>query len=44
MAQHLWLLLCEGRTGAVVEYALRDVAKPIGVSIYIASPELSLTP
>src|ERR1017187_6581951 len=28
----LGLLLCEGRTSAVVEYALRDVNKPIGIS------------
>ncbi len=36
----LGLLLCEGRNGAVVEYALRDVAKPIGVSTYRATREL----
>jgi hypothetical protein len=30
----LGLLLCEGRNGAVVEYALRAIAKPIGVSTY----------
>jgi predicted nuclease of restriction endonuclease-like (RecB) superfamily len=30
----LGLLLCESRGGSVVEYALRDVAKPIGVSTY----------
>ena len=36
----LGLLLCEGRNGAVVEYALRDVAKPIGVSTYRITREL----
>ena len=36
----LGLLLCEGRNGAVVEYALRDVAKPIGVSTYRVTREL----
>ncbi|MGI4829825.1 MAG: PDDEXK nuclease domain-containing protein, partial [Janthinobacterium lividum] len=30
----LGLLLCEGTSGPVVEYALRDVAKPIGVASY----------
>jgi predicted nuclease of restriction endonuclease-like (RecB) superfamily len=36
----LGLLLCEGRNGAVVEYALRDIAKPIGVSTYRVTREL----
>ena len=36
----LGLLLCEGRNGAVVEYSLRDVAKPIGVSTYRVTREL----
>ena len=36
----LGLLLCEGRNRAVVEYALRDVAKPIGVSTYRVTREL----
>jgi predicted nuclease of restriction endonuclease-like (RecB) superfamily len=30
----LGLLLCESRGKSIVEYALRDVAKPIGVSTY----------
>jgi hypothetical protein len=33
-APTLGLLLCESRGGSVVEYALRDVAKPIGVATY----------
>ena len=40
MAARLGLLLCEGRKWAVVEYALRDVAKPIGVSTYRVTREL----
>lgn len=36
----LGLLLCEGRNGAVVEYALRDVAKPIVVSTYRVTRDL----
>ena len=36
----LGLLLCEGKNGAVVEYALRDIAKPIGVSTYRVTREL----
>ena len=36
----LGLLLCEGRNGAVVEYTLRDIAKPIGVSTYRVTREL----
>lgn len=36
----LGLLLCEGRNRAVVEYALRDVGKPIGVSTYRVTREL----
>lgn len=36
----LGLLLCEGRNEVVVEYALRDVAKPIGVSTYRVTKEL----
>jgi predicted nuclease of restriction endonuclease-like (RecB) superfamily len=36
----LGLLPCEGRNGAVVEYALRDIAKPIGVSTYRVTREL----
>jgi predicted nuclease of restriction endonuclease-like (RecB) superfamily len=34
------LLLCESRSGSIVEYALRDVAKPIGVSTYRVTREL----
>jgi len=33
-APTLGLLLCESRGKSIVEYALRDVAKPIGVSSY----------
>jgi len=33
-------VLCEGHNGAVVEYAVRDVAKPIGVSTYRVTREL----
>ena len=36
----LGLLLCEGTSGPVVEYALRDVAKPIGVASYRITREL----
>ncbi len=36
----LGLLLYEGRNGAVVEYALRDIGKPIGVSTYRVTREL----
>ena len=36
----LGLLLCQGRNGAIVEYALRDIAKPIGVSTYRVTREL----
>ncbi len=39
-APTLGLLLCEGRNGAIVEYALRDIAKPIGVSTYRVTREL----
>ena len=28
------LLLCRGKDGLVVEYALRDIGKPIGVSTF----------
>ena len=34
------LLLCETHNSAVVEYALRDVAKPIGVSTFRVTREL----
>jgi YhcG PDDEXK nuclease domain len=33
-APTIGLLLCESRGKSIVEYALRDVAKPIGVSTY----------
>jgi predicted nuclease of restriction endonuclease-like (RecB) superfamily len=39
-APTLGLLLCESRSGSIVEYALRDVAKPIGVSTYRVTREL----
>ncbi len=40
MEPTLGLLLCQGRNGAVVEYALRDIAKPIGVSTYRVTRKL----
>jgi hypothetical protein len=39
-APTLGLLLCESRGGSIVEYALRDVAKPIGVSTYRVTRQL----
>lgn len=36
----LGLLLCEGRNGAVVEYTLRTITKPIGVSTFRVTREL----
>jgi predicted nuclease of restriction endonuclease-like (RecB) superfamily len=39
-APTIGLLLCETHNSAVVEYALRDVAKPIGVSTFRVSGEL----
>ena len=36
----LGLLLCESRGESIVEYALRDVAKPIGVSTYRVTRQL----
>ena len=36
------LLLCETHNSAVVEYALRDVEKPIGVSTFRFSGKLPL--
>ncbi len=39
-APTLGLLLCESRSGSIVEYALRDVAKPIGISTYRVTREL----
>jgi YhcG PDDEXK nuclease domain len=34
------LLLCESRQGAVVEYAFKDIHKPIGVATYRVTREL----
>ena len=34
------LLLCESHNNTVAEYALRDIAKPIGVSTYRVTREL----
>jgi hypothetical protein len=34
------LLLCESRSGPVVEYALQNIAQPIGVSTYRVTREL----
>ena len=34
------LLLCESRKGAVVEYAFKDIQKPIGISTYRVTREL----
>jgi YhcG PDDEXK nuclease domain len=34
------LLLCESRKGAVVEYAFKDIHKPIGVATYRVTREL----
>ncbi len=39
-APTLGLLLCESRSGSIVEYALRDMTKPIGVSTYRVTREL----
>jgi hypothetical protein len=39
-APTLGLLLCESRSGSIVEYALRDIAKPIGISTYRVTREL----
>ena len=39
-APTIGLLLCETHNSAVVEYALRDVAKPIGVSTFRVTREL----
>ncbi len=39
-APTIGLLLCEIHNSAVVEYALRDVAKPIGVSTFRVTREL----
>ena len=34
------LLLCESHNNPIAEYALRDIAKPIGVSTYRVTREL----
>ena len=39
-APTIGLLLCESHNSAVVEYALRDVAKPIGVSTFRVTRDL----
>ena len=39
-APTLGLLLCESRGQSIVEYALRDIAKPIGVSTYRVTRQL----
>ena len=39
-APTIGLLLCESRGKSIVEYALRDVAKPIGVSTYRVTRQL----
>jgi hypothetical protein len=39
-APTIGLLLCETHNSAVAEYALRDVARPIGVSTYRVTREL----
>ncbi|HEV2645616.1 MAG TPA: PDDEXK nuclease domain-containing protein [Acidobacteriaceae bacterium] len=39
-APTLGLLLCESRGESIVEYSLRDVAKPIGVSTYRVTRQL----
>ena len=39
-APTIGLILCKGRNEVIVEYALRDSAKPLGVAGYHVSPEL----
>ncbi len=34
------IILCQGRNAVIVEYALRDAAKPMGVAGYQLSPQL----
>ncbi len=36
------IILCKGRNSVIVEYALRDSAKPMGVSEYRLSPSLPI--
>ena len=40
MIRPIGLLLCESRKGAVVEYAFKDIQKPIGISTYRVTREL----
>lgn len=39
-APTIGLILCKGRNAVIVEYALRDSAKPLGVAAYRVSPQL----
>jgi predicted nuclease of restriction endonuclease-like (RecB) superfamily len=39
-APTIGIILCQGRNDVIVEYALRDAAKPMGVAGYRLSPQL----
>jgi hypothetical protein len=39
-APSIGLILCQGRNEVIVEYALRDAAKPMGVAGYLVSSQL----
>jgi len=39
-APSIGMILCKGKNAVVVEYALRDTAKPMGVAAYQVSPSL----
>ena len=39
-APTIGLILCQGRNAVIVEYALRDSSKPMGVAAYRVSPHL----
>jgi predicted nuclease of restriction endonuclease-like (RecB) superfamily len=39
-APSIGMILCKGKNAVVVEYALRDTAKPMGVAAYRVSPTL----
>ena len=39
-APTIGLILCKGRNAVIVEYALRDSTKPMGVAAYRVSPQL----
>lgn len=39
-APTIGLILCKGRNEVIVEYALRDSSKPLGVAAYRVSPQL----